>query len=76
MIADPDLWLVIGLVLAVLTVPSLVSAWSEGDPPRASAITVLIAGGMVAYAMMNAPGGSYSFSDLPQVITRVIGRYF
>ena len=71
MIADPDLWLVIGLVLAVLTVPSLVSAWSEGDPPRASAITVLIAGGM-----MNAPGGSYSFSDLPQVITRVIGRYF
>lgn len=74
MVADPDLWLLIGIALAVLTVPSLVSAWSEGDPPRASAITVLIAGGMIAYALMSKPSG-YSFSELPDVVTRVVDRY-
>ena len=76
MFADPDLWLVIGTAVAVLTVPSLVSAWSNGDPPRASAITILIAGGMIVYALTNAPGGGYNFADLPSVFTRVIGRYF
>jgi len=73
-VADPDLWLLIGIALAILTVPSLLSAWSEGDPPRASAITVLIAGGMIAYALMNKPGG-YSFAELPDVMSSVVARY-
>ena len=42
---DSDLALVIGLVLAALTIPSILSAVSDKRAPRASAITVLIAGG-------------------------------
>lgn len=42
---DSDLALVIGLVLAALTVPSILSALSDRRAPRASAITILIAGG-------------------------------
>ena len=74
MIADPDLWLVIGGVLGVLCIPALMAAWSEGEPPRATAIVVLIAGGMIAYAVMNKPNG-YSIEGLPDVVTGVIGRY-
>ena len=48
MLSDPDLWFVIGIALAILCIPSLFSAWTDGRAPRASAITVLIASGMIA----------------------------
>ncbi|MEM1373206.1 MAG: hypothetical protein AAGF78_02360 [Pseudomonadota bacterium] len=62
---DPDLWFVIGVVLAILCIPSLFSAWTDGRPPRASAITVLIAGGMIAYAVLTKPSGSSSTRSPP-----------
>jgi hypothetical protein len=71
---DPDLSLVVGLVLAVLTVPSLISAYVEGRPPRAGAIFVLIAGGLIVYAVSQQPGG-YAIAEIPDVFFRVIGRY-
>ena len=52
---DTDLILVIGLALAVLSIPSVVSAFSDGRAPRASALTVLIAGGMIVYAINSHP---------------------
>lgn len=71
---DPDLSLVIGLVLAVLTVPSLMSAYIEGRPPRAGMIFVLIAGGLIVYALSSRPGG-YELAEIPGAFLRVIGRY-
>lgn len=71
---DPDLWFVIGLVLAVLCIPSIFSAWTDNRTPRASAITVLIAGGMIAYAALTKPSG-YRFNDIPTVVSEVLGRY-
>lgn len=71
---DPDLSLVIGLVLAVLTVPSLMSAYVEGRPPRAGIIFALIAGGLIVYALGSRPGG-YAVSEIPEAFFRVIGRY-
>lgn len=70
---DPDLSLVIGLVLAVLTVPSLLSALIEGRPPRAGILFALIAGGMVVYALNSHPSG-YQIAEIPEVFIRVIGR--
>jgi hypothetical protein len=71
---DPDLSLVVGLFLAVLTIPSLISAYIEGRPPRAGSVFVLIAGGLIVYALSQQPGG-YTIAEIPDVIFRVIGRY-
>ncbi|MEL6609852.1 MAG: hypothetical protein AAFO58_02540 [Pseudomonadota bacterium] len=74
MFQDPDVWMAIGLVLGVLCIPALMSSWANGEPPRATAIAVLVAGGMIAYALMNQPGG-YELADIPDVFARVIERY-
>jgi len=71
---DADLALVIGLIIAVFAIPAVVSALSEGHAPRVAAIAVLIGGGLVAFAVMQKPGG-YAMNDLPQVVVGVIGRY-
>lgn len=71
---DPDLFLVIGLALAVLTIPSLLSAFSESRAPRAASIVVLVAGVLIVVALTNKPGG-YTIGEIPDVIFRVIGRY-
>jgi len=67
---DPDLLLVVG----VLAVPSILSAFSEGRAPRAASITVLIAGVLVVVALQTKGGGS-TISDIPHAFYSVIGRY-
>ncbi|MFC6761082.1 hypothetical protein ACFQFQ_18870 [Sulfitobacter porphyrae] len=42
---DPDLALVLGIVIGALSIPSILSALSDRRAPRASALTILIAGG-------------------------------
>lgn len=71
---DPDLALVLGLVLVVLSVPSILSALSDSRGPRASAITILIGGGLVVYALQSSVGG-YSLEELPEVFSRVLANY-
>lgn len=71
---DPDLFLTIGIVLAVLTIPSLFSAWTEGRAPRFGAIILIAAAGLVVTAVTNKPGG-YAVSDVPHVMMSVVGRY-
>ena len=71
---DTDLALIIGLVLAALSIPSILSAISDKRAPRASAITILIAGGLILWAMQTHPGG-YQLSDIPNVFVDVVARY-
>jgi hypothetical protein len=71
---DPDLALVIGIVLAVLSVPSVLSALSDKRAPRASALTILIAGGLIVFAIQNKPGG-ISLNTIPDTFVQVIARY-
>jgi hypothetical protein len=71
---DSDLFLVIGLVIAVLTIPSMLTAFTEGRTPRAAAILILIAGVLIVVALNRHPGG-YSFSDIPDAFVRVFDRY-
>lgn len=71
---DSDLLLVIGLVLVVLAVPAIISAFSDNRPPRVGAVLIILGAGLVALAVMQRPG-DLSLGDIPDAFTRVIGRY-
>ncbi len=71
---DPDYLLVLGLVVGAFSVPSILSALSDRRAPRASAITILIAGGLVLLAVQSKPGG-YQLDQIPDVFFRVIGDF-
>ena len=70
---DTDLILVIGMALCVLALPPLLSAFSESRAPRAGAIMVLIGGVLIVVALTQNPSG-YTFAQLPDVVTGVVGR--
>lgn len=72
---DTDLFLVIGVAVAILALPALIAAYSDSRPPRAAAILVMIGGGLIVFAVAKSSGG-YAITDLPHALTRVIGRYF
>lgn len=71
---DPDLALSLGLVIAAFSVPSILSALSDRRAPRASALTVLIGGGLILWAMQTKPGG-YELGEVPDVFVAVAARY-
>ncbi len=71
---DPDLIFVIGLVLGVFSIPSILSAISDGHAPRVAAFTVIAAGVMVFWAISNKPGG-YDIYEIPNVFVQVVARY-
>ena len=72
---DFDLLLTVGIVLLVLSVPSLLSAWVESRAPRLGSIMVIAALGMIVTALVTKPGG-YAFNDVPGVMVKVIGGFF
>lgn len=71
---DYDLALVIGLVVAVFSVPAVISALSERRAPRVAAIALIVGGGMAAWAITQKPGG-YKINEIPDVIVKVVARY-
>ena len=71
---DTDLMLVVGMVLCVLSIPSLLGAYSEGRAPRVGAILVLIGGVLLVTALTKNPRG-YTFAEIPDVVVKVISRY-
>ncbi len=71
---DTDLMLVVGLVISVLAIPSLLSAFAESRPPRSGAVMVLIGGVLLAVALTQKPSG-YTFAEVPDVVFKVIGRF-
>lgn len=71
---EPDLALTLGVVIAAFSIPSILSALSDSRAPRASALTVLIGGGLILYAIQTNPGG-YAMADVPDVFVRVVGQF-
>lgn len=71
---DPELALVVGVIIAAFSIPSILSAFSDGRAPRASALTILIAGGLILYAIKMTPGG-FALAEVPDIFVRVAGRY-
>ncbi|WP_372839719.1 hypothetical protein [Phaeovulum sp.] len=70
---DSDLFLVIGLIIAAVAIPSIISAFSDSRAPRAAAVGVVLGGVMVLAAIVTKPGG-YSASQIPNVFAQVFAR--
>jgi formate-dependent nitrite reductase membrane component NrfD len=70
---DTDLILTLGIVLLILTVPSLLSAWVEGRVPRIGALMILASASMIVTALASRPTG-YSFEEIPGVMLNVAAR--
>ena len=71
---SPDLLLVIGIVLAVLAVPSMLSAIADRRTPRGAAVVAIIAGCMIVWAFREQPGG-YTIQEIPEVFVRVVAEF-
>ncbi|MEO6300870.1 MAG: hypothetical protein ABIV25_04630 [Paracoccaceae bacterium] len=71
---DTDLFLVIGIVICALSIPSLLSAFVEGRPPRITGLFLLAGGALIIVALTNH-GRGYAFSEIPNVFFSVLGRY-
>jgi len=71
---SPDVAIVVGVIFGALALPSLISAYSESRPPRAAIMMIIIAGGLIVYAVKTNPSG-YQLQDVPQVFTRVFGQF-
>ena len=70
---DTDLILTLGIVLMVLTLPSLLAAWVEGRVPRVGAILLITSFAMIIAAVSTRPGG-YAINDIPGVMLAVGAR--
>lgn len=70
---DTDLMLVTGIILLVMSIPSMLSAFTESRVPRL-AILVLVVAGVLIFMAINDRSGGYTFPELPQVFARVFGR--
>ncbi|MCE8006528.1 hypothetical protein [Aestuariivita sp.] len=71
---DADLALILGMVLGCFALVGMWSAITDGRGPRASAITVLIAGGLIVYALTTTPDG-YTMAQIPDVFFSVLARF-
>jgi hypothetical protein len=71
---DPDLAFIIGIFLAVFSIPSIMSALSDGRSPRVAAVMIVAGGALVVWAIRNNPNG-YRFSDIADTLLRVVGKY-
>jgi hypothetical protein len=71
---DADLFLTLGILLLVLTIPSLLAAWVEGRAPRIGAIMLLASFGMIAGAASTKPSG-YVLNDIPDIMIAVLTRW-
>ena len=71
---DTDLALILGILVAAFSLPSLASSISEGRAPRTAMILIVVAGALILYAL-TAKSGGYTMKKLPDVFFGVIARF-
>jgi len=71
---DPDLALVIGVLIGGFSFPAILGAFADGRLPRVALLSVILAGGFVFYAARENPG-EYSAENIPEVFMGVIDKY-
>lgn len=71
---NTDLYLVIGIIVGALAIPSLLAAFSESRAPRIGAIMVLISGVLIAVALTQKPSG-YTFAEIPGIFVKVVAGF-
>ena len=65
--------LVVGITLAVMSIPAMLNAFSDGRAPRLASVVVLIAG-ILIFVAVKEHRPAYTFADLPDVFRRVFQR--
>ncbi|MCU9839848.1 hypothetical protein OEZ49_18910 [Ruegeria sp. WL0004] len=70
---DADSLFVAGLVLAAISIPAAVTAYSEGRRPVFGVVSMVVSAGMMIYASRLRPGG-YALDDIPEVFFGVVAR--
>ena len=68
-----DIFLVVGILLGVLAIPSLLNAFTESRFPRVSLSVTALGAGLVALAVTQRPSG-YSIDEVPAAFVRVFAR--
>ena len=69
---NADTYLVVGLVLFALTIPTMLSAFTEGRAPKVAMGLVILAGVLIVLAVGQKPGG-YTWDEVPTAFSRVFG---
>lgn len=69
-----DIAIVSGLVLLVLSIPAIFSAFSEGRAPRVAAIVMVAGGSLMVWAFSQKPGG-FDLAEIPNAIVRVVAMF-
>lgn len=67
-----DFIFVLGLVIAVFSVPSFARAYADKRRPSQALLIAVIGGGMMYYASVMNPD-AYSLSTIDDVVLRVMG---
>ncbi|MCL4067687.1 hypothetical protein M3484_14005 [Pseudomonas sp. GX19020] len=71
---DSDLLLTVGIVIAVLTIPTMLAGWVDGRAPRMGTLMVVLSAALLIVAWTQKPGG-YRPADIPGVMLSVAARY-
>ncbi|MBN9886856.1 hypothetical protein [Salipiger abyssi] len=69
---SPDHLLVLGLFLAVIAVPAMLSAYSDGRRPFVGAVVAVVAVAVLLHGNTKQPDG-YRLADVPDAVYGVIG---
>ncbi|PHQ94507.1 MAG: hypothetical protein COB40_12045 [Marinosulfonomonas sp.] len=68
-----DIILVFGVIIGVLAIPSLISAFSAGRSPRAATVLFMVGGAMVSWVIIQQPN-TYSVENFPDVFVKVVAK--
>ncbi len=69
-----DYLMVAGIIIGVLSIPSLLNAFSSDRPLTRPLAILVIAAGLVLTAVYRQPTG-YSIDSVPEVFARVIASF-
>ena len=70
---DTDLFLAGGLLLLVVALPSMLSAWADSRVPQIGLLLLVCGAGLVGFALLANPEG-YRLGDVPTVLLEVFAR--
>ena len=69
-----DLFLVVGILVAGLAIPSMLGALADRRSPRAAAIAIMVGGALILLALSQKPGG-YTLREVPEAFVRVVAFF-
>ncbi|MFV2001618.1 MAG: hypothetical protein ACC619_01405 [Paracoccaceae bacterium] len=68
-----DFLLVLGIILAILSVPAMISAYASSQKPRSALVMLVLGGGLISWAVYQQPN-TYSLDGLPELFVSVLAN--